>query len=218
MDIAKALSIIFMIFLHIMWGCMNYNHAFSPVYEVAVGNVLGRPYAAPIFMFCMGVGIVYSRHSQWNEMVKREVKLYILGILVNLFEWIIPHFLSGTLLGNWDAFPILGGYLLFCVDIVAFAGLSFITLGILKKFEVSNKKLIVLAIVMSIIGSFLQEIDLGSSILNLIFANFIGTKGGFTAFPLFNWFIFPIGGYIWGQYFIKARISMISLNFGHFIL
>ena len=207
LDIAKALSIIFMIFLHTMWVEMNYNHAYSPVYQFVVGNVLGRPYAAPIFMFCMGVGIVYSRHSQWDVMVKRGVKLYLLGILVNVFEWIIPHFLSGTLLGNWDAFPIHGGFMLFCVDILAFAGLSFIVMGILKKFEVSNKKLIVIAVVMSIIGFFLRKIDLGSPVLNLIFANFIGTKGGFTAFPLFNWLIFPVGGYIWGQYFIRAKVK-----------
>lgn len=34
---------------------------------------------------------------------------------------------------------------------------------------------------------------------------FIGTAGGFTAFSLFNWFIFPIVGYVWCQYFIRAK-------------
>ena len=192
---------------------MDYNHAFSPAYEFVVGNVLGRPYAAPIFMFCMGVGIVYSRHSQWDVMIKRGVKLYLLGILVNVFEWFIPHFLSGALLGNSDAFPIMSGLMLFSVDILAFAGLSFIVMGILKKFEVSNKKLVVLAVVMSIIGFFLFKIDLGNPILNLIFGNFIGTKGGFTAFPLFSWFIFPVGGYIWGQYFIRAKVKSDFFKF-----
>lgn len=114
LDIAKALSIIFMVFLHTMWVVMNYNQALSPVYEFVVGNVLGRPYAAPIFMFCMGVGIVYSRHSQWDVMIKRGVKLYLLGILVNIFEWFIPHFLSGTLLGNWDAFLYLRTFAVLC--------------------------------------------------------------------------------------------------------
>ena len=207
LDIAKALSIIFMVFLHTMWMVMNYNQDLSPLYEFVVGNVLGRPYAAPIFMFCMGVGIVYSRHSQWDVMVKRGVKLYLLGILVNVFEWFIPHFLSGTLLGNWDAFTISGGLMLFCVDILAFAGWSFILMGILKKFEVSNKKMIVIAVVMSILGFLLKNVDTGVPVLELILDDFIGAKGGFTAFPLFNWFIFPVGGYIWGQYFIRAKVK-----------
>lgn len=98
LDIAKALSIVFMIFLHTMWVTMNFNHALSPTYEFVVGSILGRPYVAPIFMFCMGVGIVYSRHSQWDLMVKRGITLYILGILVNVFEFFIPHFLSEKLI------------------------------------------------------------------------------------------------------------------------
>jgi uncharacterized membrane protein len=205
LDIAKALSIIFMVFLHTMWVVMNYNHLFSPNYEFIVGNVLGRPYAAPIFMFCMGVGMVYSRNSQWDKMIKRGIILYLLGILVNVFEFFIPHFVSGTLLGNWDAFPIFGGLLLFCVDILAFAGLAFISMGIFKKFEFSNKKLVVIAVALSIIGSFSGGTDFGVPLINLFFANFIGTAGGYTAFPLFNWLIFPIAGYIWGQYFIRAK-------------
>ena len=112
----------------------------SPSYGFIVGNVLGRPYAAPIFMFCMGVGIVYSRRSQWDIMVKRGITLFLLGILVNVFEFFLPYYVCGTLLGSWDIFPIAGGLLLFCVDILAFAGLSFILMGILKKFELSNKK------------------------------------------------------------------------------
>ena len=55
LDIAKALSIIFMVFLHTMWVMMNYKYSFSPIYEFTVGNILGRPYAAPIFMFCMAL-------------------------------------------------------------------------------------------------------------------------------------------------------------------
>ena len=148
-------------------------------------NLLGRPYAAVIFMFCMGVGIVYSRHSQWDVMIKRGVKLFLLGILVNIFEFFIPHFVAGALLGKADLFPIAGGLLLFCVDILIFAALAFILMGILKKFELLNKKAIILAVVMSLMGTFLSGTDFGVPVLNLFFGNFIGTKGGFTSFPLF---------------------------------
>lgn len=205
LDIAKALSIIFMIFLHTFYVASAFNSSFNPNFNFILMNLLGRPYAAVIFMFCMGVGIVYSRHSQWDVMIKRGVKLYLLGILVNVFEFFIPHFVAGALLGKADVFPIAGGLLLFCVDILAFAGLSFILMGILKKYELSNKKLIVIAVAMSILGSLLKGTDFGSPVINLFFGHFIGNAGGFTAFPLFNWFIFPIAGYVWGQYFIRAK-------------
>ena len=136
---------------------------------------------------------------------RRGVKLYLLGILVNIFEFFLPGFVCGTLLGRWDIFPMAGGLLLFCVDILAFAGLAFILMGILRKFDLSNKWLVIIAVVMSLAGTFLRGTDFGMPILNLFFANFIGSAGGFSAFPLFNWFIFPIGGLIWGQYFIRAK-------------
>lgn len=132
LDIAKALSIIFMIFLHVFYVASAFNSSFDPNFNFILMNLLGRPYATVIFMFCMGVGIVYSRHSQWNVMIKRGAKLFLLGILVNIFEFFIPHFVCGFLLGKWDIFPIADGLLLFCVDILAFAGLSFIIMGILR--------------------------------------------------------------------------------------
>lgn len=153
----------------------------------------------------MGIGVVYSRHSQWNVMIKRGVKLFLLGILVNVFEFFLPCLVCGTLLGRWDIFPTAGGLLLFCVDILAFAGLAFILMGALKKFELSDKWLIAIAIAMSLIGTLLRFTDFGVPVLNLFFGNFIGTEGGFTAFPLFNWFIFPIAGIVWGHYFTRAK-------------
>ena len=205
LDIAKALSIIFMIFVHATMVIPAFNNTLSSGYLFIIGDILGKPCAAPIFMFCMGVGVVYSRHSQWNVMIKRGVKLFLLGILVNIFEFFLPCLVSGYLLGMWNIFPTAGGLLLFCVDILAFAGLAFILMGILKKFELSDKILVIIAIVMSVIGTFLRFHDFGTDILNLFFGNFIGTMGGFTAFPLFNWFIFPIAGIVWGHYFIRAN-------------
>ena len=117
------------------------------------------------FMFCMGVGVVYSRHSQWDYMIKRGIKLFLLGILVNIFEFFLPCMVSGYLLGMWDIFPTAGGLLLFCVDILAFAGLAFILMGILKKFELSDKALVIIAVLMSIIGSLLRFTDFGVDIL-----------------------------------------------------
>ena len=117
--------------------------------------------------------MVYSRHSQWDTMIKRGVKLYLLGVLVNVFEFFIPHFLSVSLGVNAEAFPLDGGWLIICVDILAFAGMAFVLMGILKKFKLSNKKLIVIAVAMSILGTLLAGTDFGVQSLNSIFGFFI---------------------------------------------
>ena len=203
LDIAKGLAIVFMIFVHVIIILEYFNTDLSSTYLFVFDNVLGRPYAAVIFMFCMGVGIVYSRHSQWNTMIKRGVKLYLLGILVNFFEFVLPYYLVLFLALVSLPFEGYAEALLFVVDILAFAGITFVLMGILKKFNFSNKKLIIVAVVLSLIGTFLRFTDFGDPAVNLVAGNLIGTD--FTAFPLFNWFIIPIAGYIWGQYFIRVK-------------
>ena len=205
LDLAKSLPIIFMVFVHVLWVIKAFDNSLSPVYVLLVSNIFGRPCAAPVFMFCMGAGIVYSRHNQWDQMIKRGVTLFLSGILVNVFEFFVPYYLYGSLFNDWSVFPIADGLLLFCVDILAFAGMTFILIGIIKKLELTNKTVILIAIAMSIAGSLLRYTDFGVPILNLFFGYFIGTKGGFTAFPLFNWFILPIAGNLWGHYFIRAK-------------
>lgn len=204
-DIAKALSIIFMIFVHTLIVASYFPSSVTHIYSHVVDDILGGPCAAPVFMFCMGIGVVYSRHSQWNIMIKRGVKLLILSILVDVAEFVIPHFLSGVLLNRWDLFGVYGGLILFYVDILDFAGLSFIILGLFKKWDLSNKQMLIIAVSLSLIGSFARFVDFDNNILNVFFGFFIGTTTNFTAFPLFNWIIFPISGILYGNYFVQAK-------------
>lgn len=204
LDLAKAISIIFMVFVHCLITAKFFNYSFDPIYSRAIDDLLGGPMCAPLFMFCMGVGLVYSRNTKSSIMIKRGITLLILGVIVNVGEFILPHFLSGYLLNNWSLFPIYGGLVLFTVDILAFAGMSFILLGIFMKYEITNKQMLIFALVLSVIGTFVRMSVFDNNIINLLLGYFIGTNIHFTTFPLFNWFIFPVAGYVWGQYFIKA--------------
>lgn len=205
LDIAKSFSIIFMIFIHTITIAMLFENTISDPYYVIVGSILGGPFSAPVFMFCMGIGIVYSRHSQPNAMIKRGIKLFLLGLLVNVFSFIIPHFLLQSLFNSGNLMPIFGGLILFFVDILEFAGLSFVLIGTFKKLNLSNKQLLVAGIIFSILGFLFRFSDFGSMPLNMLFGYFIGTFYELTAFPLFSWIIFPIVGYIYGHYFIRLK-------------
>lgn len=203
-DIAKFFAILFMILNHCLMVSESFENSISMPMDKVIGHLLGCPFSAPVFMFSMGMGIIYSRNSNPRKMVKRGIKLILLGILVNVGEFLLPHYLSGYLIGEWDVFPIAGGLLLFCIDILAFAGLSFICMGVMKKLKLSNAIMLIIAIVLSITGSFLRFIDTGSDIINLISGYFFGSTGGFTAFPLFNWLIIVVAGYVYGQKYIQV--------------
>lgn len=166
LDIAKAFSTIFMIFIHTITVAMLFENTVSLPYYVTVGSILGGPFSAPVFMFCMGIGIIYSSHTQPNMMIKRGIKLFLLGLLVNIFSFIIPHYLSQYLLNSGNILPILNGLKLFYVDILEFAGLSFVILGIFKKMNLSNRQLLAAGIILSVLGFLLRFSDFGSVPLN----------------------------------------------------
>ncbi len=161
----------------------------------------------------MGVGIVYSRRQSSNFLIKRGIKTFFLGIVVTIGEFFVPHYLSGLLLGEWNIFPIAGGLLLFCIDILAFAGLAMICMGLFTKLKLSAEQIVLIALILSIAGSFLRFFDLGNDVCNLIAEYFIGTAGGFTAFPLFNWILFPAMGYFLGTYYIRCMDKKRFLSF-----
>lgn len=60
LDVAKGLAVIFMVLVHVyeVYGGSVEGTTFSHVVEF-----LGSPPAAPVFMFLLGVGVVYSRKN-----------------------------------------------------------------------------------------------------------------------------------------------------------
>ncbi len=205
LDLAKCMSIVFMIFLHCLMVTTGFSNDVSLPMNRAISQLLGGPFAAPVFMFSMGFGIVYSRNQAPSYLVKRGIKMLILGLVVNVGEYILPYFLSGKLLDRWDIFPFLDGLVLFIVDILAFAGMAMILIGIFKALHLSAIQMVAIALVLSIAGSFLRFTDFDNTALNLISGYFIGSAGGFTAFPLFNWILFPTVGILFAEYYIRCN-------------
>ena len=213
LDLAKFFAIFFMIFLHCYFATTYFTNDISVPVKRLVAHFFGCPFAAPVFMFTMGVGMVYSRNQTPRYLIVRGLKLLQLGFFVNIGEFFVPYFLAGNLMNDWERFPIANGLLLFCIDVLAFAGMAFILTGVLKMLKLSAKQMVLVSLILSIAGSFLRFHDLGSNVKNLLAGYFIGSGGGFTAFPLFNWFIFPAMGLLFGEYYIRCNDKQKLLRF-----
>lgn len=88
-----------------------------------------------------------------------------------------------------------------------------ILIGVFKKLNMSSMQMVLVAIVMSMAGPFLRFTDFGNVYMNLIGGYFMGTAGGFTAFPLFNWILFPVAGIFLGEYYIRCNNKRKLLSF-----
>ena len=195
-DYAKVLGIVLMIVVHYA--------AFCSIGTLDYGILTDYMFillqcSAPIFMFAMGVGMIYTRHGSAKEFIRRGILLLGLGLIVNTM-YFISNYSAGV--------PLEYALLSFLAnDILQFAGLSFILIGIFKKFNLNYLQIFFISIVFSLISSYIGDFSFSNIYINQLLGNIIETVGqnNVSCFPLLNWLVVPVCGMIFGADLIKCR-------------
>lgn len=195
LDFAKASAIVFMILIHTM---QSLGGEAEDIVGVILNSFLGGFMAAPVFMTAMGVGFGCTRQQNPNHFISRGLNILCLGYILNLVRY-LPLLIYEISLGEFTAenlvIELIEG------DILHFSGLAMILFGLLKKLKLSDTKILIAAIAMSLINMAIPMITSDSLVLNgtaghFIFVSYPGyEEGTFMDFPLFAWFIFPAFGY-----------------------
>ncbi len=86
-DVAKAMAVLFMIGVHTFEQLTDMKNV--TLYRIV--ELLGCPPAAGVFMFAMGIGMVYTKHNSPTEFARRGGKLILMGIVLNFFREIISR-------------------------------------------------------------------------------------------------------------------------------
>lgn len=192
-DIAKAICIVGMILIHSN-EVVNGFAAPAGAYQFVMIKVLNCIFGAGTFMFCMGMGIAYSHRSTPEYLMMRGLRIFVLGYLLNIVR-------SALFFLIFDLRSILG--CIFALDVLQFAGLALFLFGLLKKIKVNDVLLTVIAVLMNIAGSLIGTIDFESDAADLGLGLFINTLDLETlnagVFPLLNWFLFVVAGYLFGK-------------------
>lgn len=205
-DVAKTVCIVFMVLIHAFERLTTPAVEKSSVIYYVVVIVLDVFFAASIFMQSMGLGIVYGKKKEYDEYIRRGFKLFLAGYVLNIFRAIV-HYVFEIFAGlsKFSIGILISSFL--SNDILQFAGLALILFGWLKKHNCSDLVLFFIALGMSIAGSVLRFIDLNNPIINQIVGLFIGTTDNYlkgesidaSAFPLLNWFIVVVAGYLYAK-------------------
>lgn len=210
LDIAKALSILFMVSVHSMlefaypkdaegvvgaWG--------SQLARQLIDDVFGGMLAAPVFMFAMGVGIMYSRSSDPASQARRGRGILWKAVLLNIVR-ALPFGLV-VLLATQAAEARDETFEKFVhevvqVDILTFAALAFLLIAFLKRIGMKGRGILSVAVVMSVLATFFRVLDFGNGFVNFAVSPFFGVSGkpADSCFPLFAWFIYPAAGMVFG--------------------
>ena len=181
LDLARGLAGLFMIFIHAQEIFANRAVIDSPfgVFNDFVSTVP----AAPVFMFLMGLGIVYSRKSEPKNYYKRGAMLLLGGYLLNTLRGLLPNLYQA-----WARPQAADDYVaqavstFFYIDILAFAGLALMTFGAIKQFRLGAGAVAVLAIGLGLLNLVLPN-DIENPVLSVFFGLFWGADA-ISFFPI----------------------------------
>ncbi|MGL4547171.1 acyltransferase family protein, partial [Eubacterium aggregans] len=90
-DYAKFFAIIFMIAIHLV----SYTNVsgLPSGYEIFIRYMI-LPFAAPVFMFAMGIGIVYAKNSSPKIILKRGKRMLVAALCLNILRDTLPRTLA----------------------------------------------------------------------------------------------------------------------------
>lgn len=195
LDIVKGLAIIFMVWCHV-YRELGADTTTLP--GIMVDSILGGPFAAPMFMICMGVSICFSRNQEPGQFFVRGFKLLALGYVLNLFRFVIPQAVLCIIKGNQVLWRDLLCELME-TDILQFAGLAFLLIGLARKCRISDGLLLTISAFLSVAGVLLKDTGTGLLFADLLLGLFWKTQEH-AYFTLFHWFVFPVCGMIFGKW------------------
>ena len=207
-DFAKFICLVGMVMVHCFDVFVSFSETSSFVQYVFL-FVLNSIFGAGTFMFCMGLGLAYSSNNAPGLIIRRGIRIFLIGYLLNL-----ACALSYLILLKDAAMFVT--YLI-GLDILQFAGLALILFGLLKKAAVSDALIGTVAVILSAVATAIGTVDLGNPAANILCGLFFGSfdyewlTGGI--FPLFNWFIFVVAGYLFAKYVLRRCEDKDKLYF-----
>ncbi|KAL0225706.1 hypothetical protein P9112_013030 [Eukaryota sp. TZLM1-RC] len=229
MDMARGLSVILMIFHHVIIYFAHYDLWDSPV---LIWSLHGPGSVAVMFMFIMGINAADSEKNNARTLAKRGLKILIFAYFLNFVRDQLPLILSCTFQSLCPEDVYLDGYwdMLFILDIFPFVGLCFLYIAMLRHFEINKEGQLTLTAILVLIFSLFEK----HSDPTPIFGYFFLGDWYLCYFPFRSWVIFPVFGALIGSYYrpygsltkdsvpmkkllIIALIGWITLFIGMFI-
>ena len=193
-DWAKSFTILVMVVVHVyeMMGSIDpettpLSGPFRFILEFLAG-----PTGAPLFMFSMGLGLIYSRNTTPKKMAIRGTKLLRNGYLLSFFKGTLPLLIGVYLFGVTSQYGVADSF--FGVSILQFAGMAFFVIALMKLARFSLPIMLAISLATSILGTYLQAIPVPK--WPGYFLGLLYVTNDTVSFPLMTWLFYPVAGMI----------------------
>lgn len=209
-DLSKAVVIFFLATIHVYVECSTENQLWGGL-PYFFDSILGGPWAAPMFMFSMGIGLAYTRKNSGKDLVRRSLNVACIATLLNVCRFLIPSLVGYAITGDKKMYLELLPYKFFGSDVLQFAAIGMLFMGILKLLKLTPWKIWFVSLAMQLISIPLNNTYFKSVPLNIFLGHFIGIDDGsgleivMSEYPLLVWFMMYATGYIFGLYLKRVK-------------
>ena len=211
LDLLKALAIASMIICHTVTILSEARAEYESEFGYWFANdFLGSYLAvAHAFMFCMGVGFVYSRNNEPRALLARGIRIYIMGYVLNFFRGGMYALVAGIFDSSYWG---MVGYMLLMQDILQFAGLGMMLTAFFKKLKLDCRIILAISVVMSVVSQLTAMKYQGSTFMNVLIGSFVPTAEDYSTFVLFSWYFFVAAGICFGE--VLQRVKNLRRFYG----
>lgn len=207
-DIAKAQMVLMLPFIHCIIECTTDEGLCSGI-PYLFDTIIGGPFSAPMYLFAMGIGFVYSRRQTAALLVKRGITLIGIFYLSNTCRFLIPYLIGYGISGDREHFIVPLFYRWLGNDVLLFAGLTMLMMALFTHFGLSDRAMIAISAVLTLTAFLIGDVDTHSMFGNIFLGYLVGTDDAtglvVSDFPLLTWLIIPVCGYAFGHLLIRVK-------------
>lgn len=208
LDLAKCILIFCLAPVHCIIECTPEEQLVSGI-PYLFDTVIGGPLGATIFMFSMGVGIAYQKSQSIRSGVKRGLHILLISYLLNISRFLVPYLIGYSITGDSEKYIDPLPYKVLGNDVLLFAGIALLLIALFQKLKLKDWQMAAIAFSASAAGTMLNGADVNHALGNIFLGYLIGTEDAaemvMSYFPLFNWLVFPVSGYIFGKRLLRVK-------------
>lgn len=207
-DIGKAVMVLMLPFIHCIIECTSEEDLSSGI-PYLFDTIIGGPFSAPMYLFAMGIGLIYSRRSTAKQLLRRGVGVIGTFYISNSCRFLIPYLIGYKISGDAEHFIDPLFYRWLGNDVLFFAGIAIITIAVFMYFRLSDRVMIGIATAMTLAATLIGDVDTGSMFGNIFLGYIVGTDDAtgyvISDFPLLTWLIVPVAGMIFGKVLMRVK-------------
>ena len=206
LDLAKCGAILCLALIHCVIECTPEEQLVSGI-PYLFDTVIGGPLSATVFMFAMGVGVAHKNSQSTRDGALRGLRIMLISYMLNICRFLIPYLIGYGITGDTGKYidPLL--YKVLCNDILLFAGMALVLISLFRKLK--DWQMAAIAFAASAAGTMLNGVDVNNALGNILLGYLIGTEDAagmvMSYFPLLNWLVFPVSGYIFGKRLLRLK-------------